>query len=408
MKFRREYFPQQGNCFVIMPYGVKKRPDGREVKWDKIYEEVFAPAISDIGMTPIRADDIYGAQPLREHIWRGIQEAELVVADLTGRNPNVLYELGLADLIGKRIVLVTMDEQDFPSDIVDYHRITYTEESTGLVTFTRELQRNLRAAQSEPVREVELRPLPGVATEPIPATVIAVTSKFAIVEADDGRKAFLDSSDVSWERRIPDLTRIPKVKVGKKLNGAFVPGIRGDIRYSLIATEENPWPKLESEYPQGRRFTSEVKNHPAAVGVFVRMKYKINGLIPESQIPEYAVLDRGAEIEAEVTRIDPSRRRVELRFVRKIESEGGREQEWESGYHVGEQLDGIVSYISPQRDYMLVKLPNELTAMLHISNMSESFQSKFEQGDFPIGCSVAVEVAKVDKRGKKLMLSNID
>lgn len=407
MKFRREYYPQPGNCFVIMPYGVKKLSDGREVNWDKVYEEVFAPAISDVGMTPIRADDIYGAQPLKEHIWRGIQEAELVVADLTGRNPNVLYELGLADLIGKRIVLVTMDEQDFPSDIADYHRITYTEEGTGLLPFTRKLKENLRAAQSEPPREVELRPLPGVATEPIPATVIAVTSKFAIVEADDGRKAFLDSNDVSWERKLPDLTRSPKVKVGKKLNGEFVPGIRGDIKYSLIATEENPWPKLESEYPQGRRFTGEVKNHPSA-GVFVRMKYKINGLIPESQIPEYAVLDRGDEIEAEVTQIDPSRRNAKLRFVRKIEPEGGREQEWEPPYPVGEQLDGILTYTSPQRDYMLVKLPNEFTAMLHISNMSESFQSKFEHGDFPIGCSVAVEVAKVDKRGKKLMLCNID
>ena len=94
MKFSREYLNlKQGSCFVIMPFGVKKLPDGGDFDWDHHYKEVISPVIADIGMTPIRGDDIFGTGPFMEQIWQGIQEAELIIADLTGRSPNVMYEL---------------------------------------------------------------------------------------------------------------------------------------------------------------------------------------------------------------------------------------------------------------------------------------------------------------------------
>lgn len=398
MKYERQCLPKEGKCFVILPFGKKQFGDRPEpFDWDSHYEEVISNAITKAGMDPIRADDIYGTGTIMEDVWKGIQEAEVVVADLTGRNPNVLYELGLADVIGKRVILLTMDEQDLPSDLGGYRYIKYTDEGKGLLHFVDELQKNLTATRSEPPREKDLSPLRDSSIEYIKATVIAVTQKFAIVETDDGRKAFLDSDDVSWTQKFPDLTR--KFNVGDKLNGALVPGIRGDLKYSLKDPEENPWEQLVSEYPPGRRFIGEVISHPA-IGVFVNLKDKINGLIPESQIPENADLALGDEVEAEIIQIDSSRCRVDIRFIRKIA--GG----WEPPYPPGTELDGTVAYASLEKGYMLVTLEDDSTHMLHISNMSKNFRDRFERGEFQKGSSLAVKVIEVDKRRKRLLLSD--
>lgn len=81
-------------CFVIMPF------DG----WsDQYYREIFRPAIEDAGLKPCRADDLYRTGPIINDIWAYTQEAKVILADLTGKNPNVFYELGLAHAIAKSL-----------------------------------------------------------------------------------------------------------------------------------------------------------------------------------------------------------------------------------------------------------------------------------------------------------------
>ncbi|MCW5207039.1 hypothetical protein VU08_08980, partial [Desulfobulbus sp. F5] len=79
MKFKREFHPKDGNCFVLMPHGIV---DGFD--WDNHYRDI-ADVISDVKMNPVRADDIYSTQQqLIDRVWKGIQEAEIILADLTG------------------------------------------------------------------------------------------------------------------------------------------------------------------------------------------------------------------------------------------------------------------------------------------------------------------------------------
>src|SRR5947199_7854977 len=110
-------------------------------------------------MSPMRADGIYGAQPLLEKLWHGIQEAEVIVADLTGRSANVLFEVGLAHVIGKRILFLTMDPEDIPVDLSHFVQIRYSKEGVGLVQLTLELQKHLEAAREQPANEMMLVPL---------------------------------------------------------------------------------------------------------------------------------------------------------------------------------------------------------------------------------------------------------
>lgn len=74
----------KNECFVLMPFGSK---------FDPIYEEVLRPAIEDVGLVPARADQIYGSKRIMRDVWNGICTARIVIAELTGRNPNVLTNL---------------------------------------------------------------------------------------------------------------------------------------------------------------------------------------------------------------------------------------------------------------------------------------------------------------------------
>ncbi len=96
------------SCFVMMPFA---KPIG------DYYEKLYAPAIIKAGLVPLRADDdIFKTGQIINQIWSGITNCKVLVAELTGRNPNVFYELGLAHAKDKPVVLVCSNEEDVPYD----------------------------------------------------------------------------------------------------------------------------------------------------------------------------------------------------------------------------------------------------------------------------------------------------
>ena len=108
---------KSGNAFVMMPFA---EPHG------SYYEKIYKPAIEKAGMTPVRADsDIFGAGKIVDQIWTGIKAAAVLVAELTTRNPNVFYELGLAHALKKPVVLVSSNEGDVPFDLKHVRVIYY-------------------------------------------------------------------------------------------------------------------------------------------------------------------------------------------------------------------------------------------------------------------------------------------
>src|ERR1700694_6203713 len=90
-------------CFVIMPFGSP---------FDRYFKNIFVPAIEDAGLRIFRGDSIFMPSAIMPDIWRRLNDAKVLVADLTGRNPNVFYELGLAHAMQKPVVLVTSNLDD--------------------------------------------------------------------------------------------------------------------------------------------------------------------------------------------------------------------------------------------------------------------------------------------------------
>lgn len=104
-------------CFVMMPFA---DPLG------SYYEKIYEPAIRRAGMTPIRADnEIFATGKIMDQVWVGINNARVLVAELTTRNPNVFYELGLAHALKKPVVLISSNEGDVPFDLHHIRVIYY-------------------------------------------------------------------------------------------------------------------------------------------------------------------------------------------------------------------------------------------------------------------------------------------
>jgi hypothetical protein len=104
-------------CFVMMPFA---EPLGG------YYASLYEPAIKKAGLTPLRADtDIFGTGKIIDQIWAGINNAKVLVAELTDRNANVLYELGIAHALRKPVVLISSNEDDVPFDLRHVRVIYY-------------------------------------------------------------------------------------------------------------------------------------------------------------------------------------------------------------------------------------------------------------------------------------------
>ena len=82
-------------CFVLMPFGTKRATDGTAVNFDRVYAELFAPAIRGADMEPIRADEEQAGGLIHTPMFERLVLCEYALADLTTANANVFYELGV-------------------------------------------------------------------------------------------------------------------------------------------------------------------------------------------------------------------------------------------------------------------------------------------------------------------------
>jgi hypothetical protein len=133
-------------CFVMMPFG----------PWlDQYYRDIFMPAIKEAGMEPVRGDELFSTGSVIEQIWDQIRRAKVLLADLTGKNANVFYELGLAHAACKPVVFTTANLDDVPFDLRHLRVVTYDiRDPAWGVKLQKSLATYLRAAKTEPAKSV--------------------------------------------------------------------------------------------------------------------------------------------------------------------------------------------------------------------------------------------------------------
>lgn len=115
------------------------------------FDAGFAPVYAAIQQAGVacnlltrRADEIWEAPGIIQDVVNLIDRARIVVCDLTGRNPNVFYEAGIAHTLGREVIIITQSEHDVPFDLRHLRHIRYLNNNEGLAALTQALQARMQ------------------------------------------------------------------------------------------------------------------------------------------------------------------------------------------------------------------------------------------------------------------------
>jgi tetratricopeptide (TPR) repeat protein len=129
----RERLPNPGMCFVMMPFAEN---------FNAIFR-LIQRCCTEQGLTCVRADEDVRPGKITGKIYDLVSCAGVIIADMTGRNPNVFYELGLAHAISDNVILLTQATDDVPFDLKDFIHIRYTNTFDGAEKLATDLSKVL-------------------------------------------------------------------------------------------------------------------------------------------------------------------------------------------------------------------------------------------------------------------------
>ncbi|MCB1932107.1 MAG: DUF4071 domain-containing protein [Candidatus Accumulibacter sp.] len=113
-------------CFVLMPFGKKSIPSGSTVDFDAVYHDLIVPAIEAAGMEALRADQEVSGGVIHKPMYERLILCDFAVADLTGANANVFYELGLRHGVRpSTTVLLYAGSERMPFDVAPLRALPY-------------------------------------------------------------------------------------------------------------------------------------------------------------------------------------------------------------------------------------------------------------------------------------------
>jgi len=127
---------ENDDIFVVMPFEDALRP---------VDEDHIKVVCKSAELQCQRADDFFRAHQIMRDVWSAIFSCRCVIADCTGRNPNVFYEIGVAHTLGKPVILIAQNESDVPFDIRHIRYIKYQYTPRGMKDFEKKLKSTILA-----------------------------------------------------------------------------------------------------------------------------------------------------------------------------------------------------------------------------------------------------------------------
>jgi hypothetical protein len=128
-------------CFVLMPFANEMR---------QVFEHAIKPAAETLEYDCFRADNASGPRNIISEIIDNIFKSDAIVADITGNNPNVFFELGVAQTIANKTIMICEKSVDkLPFDFLNYRVIFYERTIEGISThLRREIELSLSLFES--------------------------------------------------------------------------------------------------------------------------------------------------------------------------------------------------------------------------------------------------------------------
>jgi hypothetical protein len=114
---------RQRSCFVISPIGAEDSEERKHA--DAVFKYIIEPATGECGLFPHRSDHLSHPGRISDEMYARILNDDLCIALLTYRNPNVYYELAIAQSAARPVIMLLQRDQEAPFDIKDFRFIAY-------------------------------------------------------------------------------------------------------------------------------------------------------------------------------------------------------------------------------------------------------------------------------------------
>ncbi len=131
------------SCFIITPIGSDDDRIRRHI--EGVYNAALEPILSELNFKSNLPHKILTPGSITRQIVKSIYDSDLIIANLTGINPNVMYELALTHCFNKPLIIIAEDGTDLPFDIINERTLFYKYDPEGVF----ELQADLRNAITE-------------------------------------------------------------------------------------------------------------------------------------------------------------------------------------------------------------------------------------------------------------------
>ena len=223
-------------CFVVSPIG----DDGRDIRKnaDQLFNHIIKPVCEQCGFCAIRIDHKNTPDSITQDILDSLDRYELVIADLTGQNPNVFFEIGYRASTGKPVIHLKRRGEKIPFDVSSIRTFDYDLTDLDVVAETRErLEKAILSFAYEDDSD-EIEEMEGGEGSKIISILNAITYKLdilsqdirkkdyenikAVIEAYNGMQPASESMETQMLKiLLPELIRNPKaadslIKISEK------------------------------------------------------------------------------------------------------------------------------------------------------------------------------------------------
>ncbi len=172
----------------------------------RVYEHLLRPSIAAAGYTPIRSDDAVKTDYIVVSVIQKIVESDIVICDLSGRNPNVMYELGVRHAFGKPVVLI---KDKLTEKCFDIQGLRYTEydETLRIDTVQKDISRITAAiretADSKPDEVNSIVRLAGIKTADAPVSQVVSADTALVLSSIAALERLVQSAGITTRPQAP-------------------------------------------------------------------------------------------------------------------------------------------------------------------------------------------------------------
>lgn len=314
-------------CFVIGPIGSKFAPIGsreRDSYEDalQVLDQVIVPACERYELNPVRADQIASTGEINEQIFRHLRDDDVVIADLSNANANVMYELGLRHT--RPLLTIQLGEYgQLPFDITAVRTIQFSRSERGLIDARKSLEKALEVGLSGDLETVTATRLWNEVANHFPASdegstdvgdSVSLDLPSSAGEVEDNSAGFLEEivaieehfpvlNDVTDEiaRIIEGMGRLAESSTAE-LNNATLLNLTTSARLSIVARfGQLLQPGADRLLEKTTNFAEEMNEIDSSVNHVLNFLQSAKGLDTENYLPFLEALQGTARASREAT-----------------------------------------------------------------------------------------------------------